>query len=566
MLAIKKLGAGLFRAHDKILCCRMNAAFRRRPGRRIYAAGGGRGRNLSCVGLFMVLAVLLGGCTPPGPRALLAGKRLLEKGRPREAVEELKEAAALLKTNAIAWDYLGLACHYTGQGEEAERAYQRALQCDRDLTEAHYNLGCLWLEQNKLEGARLELIACTLRRANWTEGQLKLGAVQLRLHDLAGAEKSFGEALRSSPQNAEALNGLGLVRVQRGRPADAAAFFTTALKGQPRYAPALLNLAIVSQQYLRDRRLALQKYQEYLALKPAPPNADAVLAVMRQLDQELNPAAYPAPSRPAETNLSRAAPPLPLADAGSNGAHAANPPKPAPATDPPSPAPPPAWVRPGPTGAPPPALAVQHATVPTEPVLKPARGQPAPSTAAKPAKAGTAPGPSAGPRYAYRSPAKPAPGDRAQAQRAFDEGLRAQSVNRPSEALQAYRRATRLDPAFFEADYNLGLVATEARNWPAALAAYEEALAIKPDSPSARYNFALVLRQANYVADAVNELERLLAGHPNETRAHLALANLYAQQLHQPAKARAHYEKVLELDPGLPQAAAIRDWLDANGG
>jgi len=423
----------------------------------------------------------------------------------------------------------------------------------------------LWLEQNKLEGARLELLACTLRLPNWVEAQLKLGAVQLRLHDLSGAETSFGKALGSSPQNAEALNGLGLVRVQRGRPADAAAFFTSALKAQPQYAPALLNLAIVSQQYLREPRPALQKYQEYLALKPVPPNAEAVSVVMRRLDQELNPAAYPAPSRPAETNLSRAAPLLSVADAGSNAARAANPPKPAPATEAPRPAAPPA-LRPGPTAAPPPAVALERATVPAGPVSKPARGQPTPSTASRPAKAGTAPGPSAGPRYAYLSPAKPAPGNRAQAQRAFDQGLRAQSANRPSEAWQAYRRATQLDPAFFEADYNLGLVAAEARNWPAALAAYEAALAIQPDSASARYNFALVLRQANYLADAVNELERLLAGHPNETRAHLALANLYAKELHQPAKARPHYQSVLDLDPGLPQAAAIRDWLDANGG
>jgi Flp pilus assembly protein TadD len=505
--------------------------------------------------LLMILAVLLGGCTPPGPRALLAGKRLLEKGRAREAVEPLKQATALLKTNAIAWDYLGLACHYTGQAEEAERAYQRALQYDRDLTEAHYNLGCLWLEQNKLEGARLELMACTLRRANWVEGQLKLGTVQLRLHDLSGAEKSFGEALRFSPENAEALNGLGLARAQRGHPADAAAFFTSALKAQPQYAPALLNLAIVSQQYLRDRRLALQKYEQYLALKPAPPNAEAVSVLMRQLDQELNPAAYRAASRPAETNLPGLAPPLSLTNTGANGGHAANPSKPARATNAPRPAPPPAWTRADPTVAPPPTVARERAPLPAEPVLKPARDLPTPSTAARPA----------GSRYAYLSPAKPARGNRAEAQRAFDQGLQAQSANRLSEAAQAYRRATQLDPAFFEADYNLGLVATEARNWPAALSAYEQALAIKPDSPNARYNFALVLRQANYLADAANELQRLLAGHPNETRAHLALANLYAQQLHQPAKARPHYEKVLDLDPALPQAPEIRNWLDANG-
>ena len=80
----------------------------------------------------------------------------------------------------------------------------------------------------------------------------------------------------------------------------------------------------------------------------------------------------------------------------------------------------------------------------------------------------------------------------------------------------------------------------------------------------ARYNFALVLKQANYLADAVNELERLLASYPNETRANLALGNLYAQQFHQPAKARQHYLKVLEVDPRHPQAGAIRYWLAAN--
>jgi tetratricopeptide (TPR) repeat protein len=521
-------------------------------------------KNLAAT-LLMILAALAGGCTPPGPRALLAGKRLLEKGHPREAVAELRQAAALLKTNAIAWDYLGLACHYTGQAEEAERAYQRALQYDRDLTEAHYNLGCLWLEQNKLEGAKSELMKCTLlRRANWFEGQLKLGAVQLRLHDLSGAEKSFGGALGLRAQSAEALNGLGLVRVQRGHPADAAAFFASALKAQPQYAPALLDLAIVSQQYLRDRRVALQKYQEYLALKPAPPNAEAVSVVMRQLDQELNRTAYPPASRQAETNLSRPAPPPPSTEADANAGRAPSPPKPASATNADRPASPPASAREGPASAPPPAMAMERATLPAEPVFKPARDLPAPLTA-EAAKAGRASSRGPSSRYAYLSPAKPARGNRAQAQRAFDQGLQAQAANRLSEASQAYRRAAQLDPAFFEAYYNLGLVATEARNWPEALAAGEHALAIKADSPNARYNFALALRQANYVADAVNELERLLAGHPGETRAHLALANLYAQQLHQPAKARPHYEKALDLDPSLPQAAAIRNWLDANG-
>jgi Flp pilus assembly protein TadD len=59
----------------------------------------------------------------------------------------------------------------------------------------------------------------------------------------------------------------------------------------------------------------------------------------------------------------------------------------------------------------------------------------------------------------------------------------------------------------------------------------------------------------------VRELEKLLATYPNDPRAHLALGNLYAQQFGQPAKARPHYQKVLEVDPQNPQAGSIHYWL-----
>jgi tetratricopeptide (TPR) repeat protein len=142
--------------------------------------------------------------------------------------------------------------------------------------------------------------------------------------------------------------------------------------------------------------------------------------------------------------------------------------------------------------------------------------------------------------------------------------VQAQQAHRLPEAVQAYRLAAQQDPSLFEAHYNLGLAATEAGNLPAALAAYEDALAVQPHSLDARYNFALVLKQANYLVDAVNELERVLASYPNESRAHLALGNLYAQQFHLPARARQHYLRVLEVEPHHPQGGAIRYWLAAN--
>ncbi len=168
------------------------------------------------------------------------------------------------------------------------------------------------------------------------------------------------------------------------------------------------------------------------------------------------------------------------------------------------------------------------------------------------------------PRYAYKSPAVPAAGDHAAAQRLCDQAMQAYREHRIADAAQAYNQATQLDPAFYEAQYNYGLAATAAGNLSAALSAYEYALAIRPDSADARYNFALVLKQAKYFIDAANELEKLLSVHPNEGRAHLALANLYAQQLSQPALARQQYSKVLEVDPRNPQASEIRLWLKSH--
>ncbi|PYL00328.1 MAG: hypothetical protein DME19_05470 [Verrucomicrobia bacterium] len=167
-------------------------------------------------------------------------------------------------------------------------------------------------------------------------------------------------------------------------------------------------------------------------------------------------------------------------------------------------------------------------------------------------------------RYQYHSPALPKPGNRGDAERLLSQGVLAQERNRLSEALEAYRQATRADPAFFDAYYNLGVASYEASDLPQCLLAYEYALALNPVSVKARFNFAVALQRANYPRDAANELEKLLAGNPSEARAHFALANLYAQQLGESAKARNHYLRLLELEPQHEQATAIRYWLEAN--
>jgi Flp pilus assembly protein TadD len=582
----------------------------------------------------MALLVLLVGCTPSGPRALLEGKRLMDEGQYPQAIQKLRRANELLgSTNALAWEYLGLAYQYSGAVTEAEWAYQRALALNHDLSEVRFNLGCLWLTQNKLEAARGEFTAYTLRRPNAPEGFLKLGATQLRAREPSAAEKSFNEALRLNPQSAEAMNGQGLAKLQRGRATEAARCFENALKQQPGYRPALLNSAIVAHQYLRDHRLALQKYREYMALKPAPPNADNLAATVRQLEQELNPPVrYPATNavtlagpnasapRPLATNATRkVSAPKPEAAATLIKAAATNPPKMETAANVPKAAPSlviaKSAAEAGPARAQEPLVTAPPAlTSPTEPsngassapavpqgLKTPKRsfferinplnlfrspdrtpGRPIPletparSVQNEPAHAGVLEAgaadttlsvpPTNGPpgRYAHKSPPPPSPESQAKAEGAFEQGVQAYQARKLAEAIKAYRLATQEDPSLYEAHYNLGVAATQAGNLTLALMSYENALAIRPNSLDARYNFALVLKQANRLADAVRELEKVIATYPNEARAHLALGNIYAQQLGQPARARQHYLKVLEVDPQNPQATAIRYWLRDN--
>lgn len=589
-----------------------------------------KNRASKCIAFFAVVVALFTACGPPGARALFAGKRLLDQGKYVQAIAKLKTATTLLSTNALAYSYLGLACHQAGQSPQAESAYQQALALDPDLVEVRYNLGCLWLSENKLEPAKNTLTAFTLRRPGSAEGWLRLGTAQLRsalvapaylrAGELAAAERSFNESLRLGLQSPEALTGLGLARLQRNRATEAAQYFSRALKQQPDFRPALLNLAIVAQEDLHDRPLALQKYREYLALKPVPDNAGDVRAIVRQLEEELAP---PLPRSVVAERESQQAPnksPEPVRNVASsktvtNVAHV-------PVAPPPS-ASIAAALKPSPTNTPKPAPSgsppgpVQIAQVPAEPVLKPAQDVPAPAPTTEPAvsPASTARQPSTkeprrgflhklnplgllggepkspspttplptqsqgpgtplteasaavdmprpvSPRYIYKSPAKPPTGNRSEAEKIFAQGVQAQKSQHLTEAQQAYRRALQADPSFYDAWYNLGLAATESGDLPAALTAYENALALRVDSLDARYNFALTLKQANYPIDAARELEKILVRYPNDSRAHLALGNLYAQQLDQPEKARAQYVKVLEMDPRNPQAGAIRYWL-----
>jgi tetratricopeptide (TPR) repeat protein len=555
-----------------------------------------------CFLVFLAFAVALAGCGPPGTRALLKGKKLLDQGDYAGAADELKAATEVMTTNAEAWNYLGVAEQHSGQLEEAASAYQRALELDRDLMEAHYNLGCLRLEENKPDDAINEFTAYTLRRANAPEGWLKLGVAQLHAKEIAQAEKSFSTVQSLSPNNAEALNGLGLARMYRGRPEDAEKFFQAAVQYHPDYGPAILNLATVEHEYLHNDRLALENYHVYLALNPRPADWDGVNTIVSGMEQSQVAVASPPknqqsppswqsqattqPTQPREQQTrpqtqrttspksqnARPYPGTPREHAETTEAQPETPvvstPNPTPRTE-------------TQTDMFAPSQANQQTSKPSggsnlnplnwfrsapsqeEVKVTPLPAENTETEAPKPVRNAQPAMPSFI-RYSYLHPGRPASGDRHAASLAFGQARENEREGKWTDALDSYRKATQLDPSWFEAQYNCGVMAYRLRDWDFSLSSYEIALAIQPDSADARYNFALALKAAGYVPDAVNELKRILESNPDDVRAHLELGNLYAQQLRDVPRARAEYTKVIQLDPGNPQASNIQFWLIAN--
>lgn len=238
---------------------------------------------LASLGPALILVAAITGCTPPGPRALLEGERLIRAGKYTEAVESLQEATRLLPSNAQAWNHLGLAYHKAGQPHNALKAYEQARRCDLHLTPVRYNLGCLLLEQNNFQPAIAELTAYTLLEQDSADGWFKLATAQFRARQWDAAERSYNKALQLRPALPQAWNNLGMIHAQRKRSKDALSCFNAAIQKQPTYAPAVLNSAIVYQHQVKNNALAMQKYEEYLRLKPDARDAELVKRIVRYL-------------------------------------------------------------------------------------------------------------------------------------------------------------------------------------------------------------------------------------------------------------------------------------------
>jgi Tfp pilus assembly protein PilF len=77
----------------------------------------------------------------------------LTENQPRQAIQALEQAAALMPENGETHMWLGFAYFLNQQFDEAEESYERALLHNPDLTDAHNYLGLLHAEQGNTQKA-----------------------------------------------------------------------------------------------------------------------------------------------------------------------------------------------------------------------------------------------------------------------------------------------------------------------------------------------------------------------------------------------------------------------------
>lgn len=168
------------------------------------------------------------------------------------------------------------------------------------------------------------------------------------------------------------------------------------------------------------------------------------------------------------------------------------------------------------------------------------------------------------PRRQRQAPDAIAPGNRNAAELKFNEAVLAHTRRDYARAAALYEQAAQADPSFYPAHHNLALLALDLNEPAKAVTAAEYATTLQPDATASRQLYAAALQRANFPADAAEQVERLLQANPNDSQNHLTAAGLYATALGETAKARVHYQRVLELEPNHPQASAIRIWLAGN--
>jgi tetratricopeptide (TPR) repeat protein len=150
---------------------------------------------------------------------------IISTQRARENFQQNLKAATLNPADASAHYNLGLIHQQRGENEEAKAAFQRAIEIDEDEIDAHYQLGRIARQEERLADAVKYFDAVVTRspQHNLHEVWREIGRTYLQASQFEDARYAFEQFLEKRPSDAEALYHYGLTLQHLGQTEKAAA-------------------------------------------------------------------------------------------------------------------------------------------------------------------------------------------------------------------------------------------------------------------------------------------------------------------------------------------------------
>ena len=120
-------------------------------------------------------------------------------------------------------------------------------------------------------------------------------------------------------------------------------------------------------------------------------------------------------------------------------------------------------------------------------------------------------------------------------------------------AIKCFERATKLQPDYAEAHFNLGVAFQKLKKIDSSIMSYENAIKFIHSYPAAHNNLGVINLSQGEFNSAVKNFEWAIAYSPNYAEAHNNLGKTY-QALRQYDAAKNQFEKAIQLNPAYPQA------------
>ena len=140
---------------------------------------------------------------------LSLGIREVNEGNFCDGLKSLREVLKYNDCSATAYLYLGIAYHNLSQRDTACEYYTKAIECDKNMTDAYFNRGQLLLKTNKKQ-ALDDFVSAVALDSNFVDAYYSIAVVQKELGQYQDALKNLDKVIELEPQavNAKALKKL----------------------------------------------------------------------------------------------------------------------------------------------------------------------------------------------------------------------------------------------------------------------------------------------------------------------------------------------------------------------